>query len=165
SLEYFFFSFSIGLEGKFTNAKEVIQILTTNLVTVSANYIDAIIHAVQLRDNLKVMILTSDPENQFIDPRAHQLVEDTIGYKMELQGSLVAIQAKLKKYKNCEVRTYNDFPVQLWHRIDEKIFIGQSSLVRRTRHNCAFGISVDIPEIKDTYLDHFDRLWIHQNQN
>ena len=78
---------------------------------------------------------------------------------MELQGSLESIRAKLRKYKNCKVRTYKDFPVQLWHLIDGNIYVGQSSLVRRTRHNCVFGISTDTEGVKETYLDHFDRLW------
>jgi hypothetical protein len=159
SLSYYPTRQSIALEEKFRTSTKRIQILTTNLTTVSANYIDAIGFAVDRNPELTVRILTSDPQNLFIDPRADQLLEDKKGYRMELQGSLESIRAKLKRYQNCEVRTYKDFPVQLWHLIDDHIYIGQSSLVRRTRHNCAFGISVDTPGVKETYLDHFDRLW------
>lgn len=150
---------AVHLADKFLHANKLVHIITTNLTTVSANYIDQIAEAAKNNSSLEVKILTSDPDNLFIDPRADQLLEDKKGYRMELQGSLESIKAKLKKYKNCEVRTYKDFPVQLWHRIDDKIYVGQSSLVRRTRHNVVFGVSVDTPNIKETYLDHFDHLW------
>lgn len=156
---------SVGAADKFRNARERIQILTTNLTTVSANYIDAIVDAVTRNPNVVVRILTSDPDNTFIDPRADQLEEDKTGYRMELQGSLESIKAKLRKYENCEVRTYKDFPVQLWHLIDDRIYVGQSSLVRRTRHNCVFGIGVDEEGVKETYLDHFDRLWENSKES
>ena len=165
SLTYYPTRQSIGLAEKFGDATKRIQILTTNLTTVSANYIDSMGFAVDRNPELTVKILTSDPRNVFIDPRADQLLEDKRGYGMELQGSLESIRAKLKRYRNCEVRTYQDFPVQLWHLIDDHIYIGQSSLVRRTRHNCAFGISVDTPGVKETYLDHFDRLWEKASMN
>lgn len=158
-LEYYSDRDSIGLIQKFRNARNKIQILTTNLTTVSANYIDSIIDSVNENPQIEVQILTSDPVNAFIDPRAAQLLEDKRGYRMELQGSLESISAKLKRNKNCEVKTYKDFPVQLWHRIDDRIYIGQSSLDRRTRHNCAFGINVETKGVKETYLDHFDLLW------
>lgn len=158
-LEYYPDRDSIGLVQKFKSAQRTIQILTTNLTTVSANYIDAIAFAATNRPDVVVRILTSDPANEFIDPRADQLVEDKKGYRMELQGSLESIRAKLQRYKNCELRTYKDFPVQLWHIIDDYIYVGQSSLVRRTRHNCAFGVSIETVGVKETYLDHFDRLW------
>lgn len=150
---------AVGLVQKFSNARKNIQILTTNLTTVSANYIDAVVRAVKQNPGLNVRILTSDPENEFINPRAKQLDANPRGYRMELQGSLESIRAELARYKNCEVRTYKDFPVQLWHLIDDYIYVGQSSLVTRTRHNCVFEVSVDTEGAKKTYLDHFDRLW------
>ena len=142
-IEYYPNREAIKLAQRLKNAKKRIQILTTNLTTVSANYIDAIVFAVKETPGLSVRILTSDPENDFINPRANQLGEDQSGYRMELQGSLESIRAKLRKYPNCQVRTYKDFPVQLWHLIDNHIYIGQSSLLRRTRYNCVFDVSVN----------------------
>lgn len=148
------------LSAKFRRAQKEIQILTTNLTTVSADFIDDILGAIKENSDLTVRILTSDPSNDFINPRADQLVKNKRGYRMELQGSLESIHAELKDYyPRCEVRTYKDFPVQLWHRIDNIIYIGQSSTLRRTRHNCVYGVSTDTPGIKETYLDHFERLW------
>lgn len=159
ALKYYPKRDSVGLADKFARAKERIKILTTNLTTVSANFIDPIVSAVDKNPDLEVKILTSDPENDFIDPRALQLGEDERGYRMELQGSLESISARLRRYENCEVRTYTDFPVQLWHLIDDHIYVGQSSLLRRTRLNCVFRVSTDTIGIKETYLDHFERLW------
>src|SRR5207237_9433973 len=105
SLDYYPDRDSIELAQKFRNATKRIQILTTNLTTVSANFIDSIVYAVNQNEHLIVRILTSDPENVFIDPRADQLLEDKTGYRMELQGSLESIRAKLRKYQNCEVKT------------------------------------------------------------
>jgi hypothetical protein len=158
-LDYYPNRRAIGLSEKLRRATKRIQILTTNLTTVSADYIDSIVSAVSSNPSLVVRILTSDPENHFIDPRAHQLVQDTKGYKMELQGSLESIRAELRKYQNCEIRTYKDFPLQLWHLIDDYIYVGQVSLVRRSRWNCVFGIGIDTPGVSETFLEHFDRLW------
>jgi len=159
NIEFFPNRKEANLEDRFENATRIIQILTTNLTTVSANYIDAIAVAAKKNPNLEVKILTSDPTNNFINPRAKQLGEDMQGYRNELEGSLKSVKAKLENFKNCEVRTYKDFPVQLWHLIDDHIYVGQSSLNRRTRHNCIFKVSVDTQGIKGTFLDHFDTLW------
>lgn len=152
----------IPLDERFADAKHIIQILTTNLTTVSANYIDsigtAIENAKKHRRKLEVTILTSDPTNPYISARAHQLGENRVGYRHELEGSLISIAAKLEKEPNCQILTYQDFPVQLWHRIDGTIYVGSSSLLRRTRFNCVFAVSVDVPGIQETYLDHFDEL-------
>jgi len=158
-LRYFKSRQSIHLWRYFEKAKKRIWILTTNLSTVNANFIDSIVNSVNKNQNLEVKILTSDPENDYIGPRAKQLGEDEMGYRMELQGSLQSIHAKFQKYKKCEIRTYTDFPVQLWHLVDDYLYVGQSSLVRRTRHNCVYGINVEIEGVKETYLDHFEKLW------
>lgn len=158
-LNYFQSRMRIHLWRQFENAKKRIWILTTNLTTVNANFIDSIVVAVDKNPSVEVKILTSDPENEYIGPRAKQLGEDELGYKMELQGSLQSINAKFQKYKNCEIKTYTDFPVQLWHLVDDYLYVGQSSLVRRTRHNCVYGINVEVEGVKETYLDHFERLW------
>lgn len=158
-IDYYVNRDAAGLSKKFAEATSRIQIITTNLTTVSANFIDSIEQAIQKNKSLSVKILTSDPETDFIAPRAMQLSEDEKGYRMELQGSLESIRSKLRKYPNTEVRTYKDFPVQLWHLIDNYIYVGQSSLLRRTRYNCVIGINVDTYGVKETYLDHFDILW------
>lgn len=158
SLSYFGNRKVIDLESKMKNANREVRILTTNLTTVSADYIHAIKEAVRDR-NITVKILTSDPENEFIKPRANQLDEDYEGYTKELEGSFVAVSHQLAGIPNCEVRTYDDFPVQLWHMIDDVIYVGQSSNRRRTRYNCVFSVSTDAPNVKETYLDHFDHLW------
>jgi hypothetical protein len=158
-LNYFKSRISIDLWRQFENVKKRIWILTTNLTTVNANFIDSIVVAVNKNPLIEVKILTSDPENEYIGPRAKQLGENELGYKMELQGSLQSIIAKFQKFKKCEIKTYTDFPVQLWHLVDDYLYVGQSSLLRRTRHNCVYGINVEVEGVKETYLDHFERLW------
>lgn len=152
----------IRLDDRFSSAERIIQILTTNLTTVSADFLTAITTALDCakseRRKLEVTILTSDPKNPFIQPRADQLEEDKEGYRNELEGSLRSIAARLKRYPNCEIFTYKDFPVQLWHRIDGTIYLGNLSLTSRARRNCVFAVDVHIPGIKQTFLDHFERL-------
>jgi hypothetical protein len=160
-IEYYPERQKMPLDEKLQNAKEVIQILTTNLTTVSSSYRNSILKAldsVQGKSRLEVTILTSDPSNPFIQPRADQLNEDFAGYQSELEGSLKSVAAKLLERKNCSIFTYKDFPVQLWHRIDKTIYIGSPSVLRRSRENCVFAVSIDVPGIKETFLDHFDEL-------
>ncbi|MCX5799805.1 MAG: hypothetical protein NTX17_00195 [Candidatus Eisenbacteria bacterium] len=162
TIEYFRERKKAALEDKFAKAQNVIQILTTNLMTVSAVYLVSILTAISnaKKDGrkLKVTILTSDPTNPFIEARANQLIENLDGYRGELEGSLKAIAAKLQREPHCKILTYREFPVQLWHRIDGTIYIGAPSLIRRSRDNCVFAVSVDIPGIKETFLDHFAEL-------
>jgi hypothetical protein len=131
-------------------------------MTVSAVYLVSILKAIskakEENRKLEVTILTSDPTNPFIEARANQLNENLDGYRGELEGSLRGITAKLQKEPNCRILTYREFPVQLWHRIDGTIYIGAPSLIRRSRDNCVFAVSVDIPGIKETFLDHFAEL-------
>ena len=161
-IEYFPCRRDVELADKFRAAQHTIQILTTNLTTVSADYIDAIVEAIGIakseKRHLAVTVLTSDPTNPFVGSRARQLNEDARGYEYELQGSLASIAAKLRRFPGCKILTYRDFPVQLWHRIDEMIYVGYSSLLRRTRHNSVFAVPIDVPGVKDTFLDHFDAL-------
>ena len=161
-IEYFPERQKMPLDERLENAKEVIQILTTNLATVSANYRDSILKALTRAEKekrkLTVTILTSDPASPFIKPRADQLDEDSVGYQSELEGSLKSVAVKLLGRKNCSILTYRDFPVQLWHRIDDTIYIGSPSVLRRSRQNCVFAVPVDVPGIKETFLDHFDEL-------
>ena len=162
AIQYYPARKKMPLDDLLEGATEVIQILTTNLTTVSANYRDAIIKAVnRAREegrDLKVTILTSDPSSDFIDPRAEQLGEDQQGYQSELTGSLQSVAAKLTDFEGCKILTYRDFPVQLWHRIDGMIYIGSPSVSRRSRENCVFAVPVNVPGIKETYLDHFENL-------
>lgn len=161
-IEYYRDRKAIDLEERLATAKSIIQILTTNLTTVSANYVRAIVTALDKAKEedrtLKVRILTSDPTNPFIESRARQLNENLQGYHGELEGSLTSIAGRLREEPNCSIRTYQDFPTQLWHRIDETIYIGAPSLIRRSRDNCVFAVFVNVPGIKETFLDHFDEL-------
>jgi hypothetical protein len=141
-IEYFPERQKMPLDVQLENAKEIIQILTTNLTTVSSNYRDSILKAISKAETekrkLEIIILTSDPSSRFIQPRATQLDEDFSGYQSELEGSLKSVAAKLLERKNCSILTYKDFPVQLWHRIDGTIYIGSPSVLRRSRQNCVF---------------------------
>jgi hypothetical protein len=162
NIQYFSDRRHVHLDQRLAEARDTIQILTTNLTTVSADYLDSIEIAIgQAADagrTLHVSILTSDPSSPFIEARANQLKLSVTGYIQELTGSLESIAAKLMGIANCRVMTYQDFPVQLWHRIDDVIYIGTPALVRRSRLNCVFAVSVDAPGIKETYLDHFEKL-------
>lgn len=161
-IEYFSERQKTPLAERLENAQHIIQILTTNLTTVSANYRETILKAINRAEQegrkLEVIILTSDPTNPFIRARALQLNEDPTGYQSELEGSLKSVAAKLLVRANCSIYTYRDFPVQLWHRIDGTIYVGSPSVLRRSRQNCVFAVSVFVPGIKETFLDHFDEL-------
>lgn len=162
NIQYFSDRRHVNLDQRLAEAQETIQILTTNLTTVSADYLDSIERALERAADagrtLHVSILTSDPSSPFIEARANQLRLSVSGYIQELTGSLESIAAKLMGLPNCQVMTYQDFPVQLWHRIDDVIYIGSPALVRRSRLNCVFAVSVDAPGIEETYLDHFKKL-------
>lgn len=153
---------SMPLHERIENARNVIQILTTNLSTLNVNYRESVVKALDRAEienrELSVTILTSDPSSPFIQPRAQQLREDSTGYQAELEGSLRSVASKLLGRRGCSILTYDDFPVQLWHRVDETIYVGFPSVVRRSRQNCVFAVSIEVPGIRETFLQHFDEL-------
>ena len=151
-----------ALAERFENAQETIQVLTAKLTIINANYMSSILEAMLKADAegrvLEVTILTLDPDSPFAPVRAEQLDLNPGAYQSELKGSLMSAASRLLREKNCRVFTYRDFPLHWWYRIDDTIYIQIPSLLRRSHRDGVFATPLDVPGIREKFLDHFEDL-------
>ncbi|MCI0638021.1 MAG: helix-turn-helix domain-containing protein [Gemmataceae bacterium] len=163
-ISYFHDRSAANLEKAFQAAKKTIQVITTTMTREgSRNFVRAILDARNAAERAgrglkEVTILASHPDNPFLRVRAAQLGVSYEKYKTELRDVLGIISHEFRGWPNCELWTYRDFPVQFWYRVDATIYVNIPSIVRHTRHNCLFGVPVDLPGVKKTFLAHFDKL-------
>ena len=147
-------------------AETEICILQTNLETVNANHVVALIAA--LRRNVKVRILTLDPQSRYVNERALQLgyTNATIKvYRNGLQTSIDNLAARLASQKGWRIKLYNDFPTQLTYIMDNRILVSIVSRTGRSRDNCVFVLpSSRLKGPRHTFIEHFDQLWDSANQ-
>jgi hypothetical protein len=139
-------------------ATDQIQILTSHPGDRIVTFLGQILHAVDQTQSLRVTILTSHPDNRFSPIRAKQLRIPAEKYRSELISSLDLITLAFKSKPNCNLRVYRELPIQLWHRIDEMIYVCFPAFQRRSRENCVVGFPVKKPGVKETFLDHFEKL-------
>src|SRR5262249_8750545 len=100
----------------------------------------------------------SDPQNPFLEARAEQLGEDPIEYRKSLSDLLSAVASAFQNESSCKLYVYNGLPIQLWHRIDDVLYLNVPSLRRRSRNNCMFGVPISLEGASETFLEHFDAL-------
>lgn len=158
---------SAALEARLAEAGDTIQILTTRMtVDGSFAYVEGIVKAlVKARPPLKeVTILASHPENKFLGPRASQLGIRASEYKARIPETLRAIAVALRPYSQCKLLVYKDFPLQIWYRIDEMVYVCMQSIGRRTSENCLLALPLTLPSVKKTFIGHFEELRKHAEE-
>ena len=143
-----------------------ICLLQTNLETINANHLSSLIDA--LKRNVKLRILTLDPQSRYVNERALQLgyTNKTIKvYRNGLQNAIENTEARLSSFKNWQIRLYNDFPTQLTYIFDDRILVSIMSRTGRSRNNCTFILPTSrLTGPKHTFIDHFEDLWKQEEQ-
>ena len=147
----------------FGQAKEKIDILQTNLVTIGTNYMSVLREALERNENLNIRILTLDPQSQYVGVRAMQLGFEDIGvYRNELSSSLDLLKTQFGGFKGrVKIRKYDEFPLQLTYITDKEIVSSVISVTGRSRDNVAFKIDKSMPGVIPSFIDHFETLWDH----
>ena len=148
------------------NTKKEICFLQTNLETVNANHLASLVAA--LRREVKLRILTLDPQSRYVNERALQLgyTNSTIKvYRNGLQNAIENVAARLQGLPGWHIRLYNDFPTQLTYVFDEHILVSTMSRTGRSRENCTFLLPTSrLPGPRQTFINHFDKLWKQADQ-
>lgn len=148
------------------DAKREICILQTNLETVNTNHLGDLKAA--LTREVKVRILTLDPQSRYVNERALQLgyKNRTIKvYRAGLQNAIDNAATQLVQYSGFRLRLYNDFPNQLTYLFDESVLASVISRTGRSRENCVFVLpSSRLLGPKHTFVEHFNQLWEQANQ-
>jgi hypothetical protein len=152
---------------KILSSKTHIDILQTNLSVLQNDFIDDLVKVMEQEVNLRLRILTLDPQSVFVNYRAKQLDETDVRiFRTELQGALDAIYFRLRGFKGrVQIKTYDDFPSQIAFFFDQEILACVVSATGRSRDNCAFLLPSTFPGAKRSFTDHFSHLWSSETRS
>lgn len=146
-------------------ARERMQILTTNLSYVVSSDIPEIIKGrLEKCPNLTVRILTLEPESDFCAERAKQLGISIRVFRDELRQSIEKMDSVLSPFGDrIGIATYDEFPTQIFFRIDENLYTNVVSANQRARNNILFRLNARNAGVANTFLNHFDTVWGRSN--
>ncbi|MCK4734959.1 MAG: hypothetical protein KAT65_21075 [Methanophagales archaeon] len=153
----------VDLDDMFEKAKERIDILQTNLVTVGTNYMNVLINALERNEKLNIRILTLDPQSQYVGVRAMQLGFEDIGvYRNELSAGLDLAKNRFYGFQGrVQIKKYDEFPLQITYVIDNRVVSSVISATGRSRDNYTIILDINQPGVKHSFIDHFEKLWNH----
>jgi hypothetical protein len=148
-----------------SSSKNRIDILQTNLSILQNEFTDDITKALDNDQLLELRILTLDPQSVFVNYRANQLEStETRIFRDELQNALAAIYYRFRKYgARVQIKIYDDFPSQIAFFFDHHILSCVVSAMGRSRDNCAFLMTPNLPGTQRSFTDHFSQLWNHKS--
>ncbi|RJP79259.1 MAG: hypothetical protein C4522_10390 [Desulfobacteraceae bacterium] len=148
----------INIPGLIVQAKQRVQMITTNLQFVFTNLKDSIDQALDSnRDNpeFKVEILTMDPEGDTTNARAAQLGQRTRQYRDILRESLDNMRKAYDGNSKVEIVTYSSLPTQITYIIDETVITSVISFGQLARRNIHFVVEANRPKVSESFLAHF----------
>lgn len=167
SVEYIENREKANLRSAFSSARKEIKIIQTNLSTVVSEYSNAIETALKMarnnNRNLEVSLLSLDPDSNFTSARAKQLGMDVYKFRNELHTALRTLRERFRKYKNVEIRIYDDFPTQICFIVDSIIYNCTVTKHQQSRHNCLFKFDSKHPALFTSFVSHFNSVWIDKN--
>jgi hypothetical protein len=138
-----------------------IDIITTNLKSfIESGMADIIKIQLEKKTNLKVRILTLDPESDFAAHRARQLKDSTRFFREELRLSLMQTSQMLYYFpKRCKIATFDEFPPQISFRIDDAIYSNMVSSNQQSRYNIILRFHESDAGVMQTFIQHFNTVW------
>ncbi len=151
------------LEEKFRAAKHLIRVLTTNLNAIHGRYTAAIESVLENNPQLNVQFLALDPESVFAAARAKQLGKDTYAFRAELHEALSSVYNMFSKFRNVEIRTYDDLPTQIAFQIDDLVYNSVVSKYQLARDNCIFEVDAKYPIFNTSFSLNFASVWRDPN--
>lgn len=146
---------------KLCSAKKEICILQTNLTTI-LEFEDCFREALLKSPNLKIRILTLNPESIFQKARGYSLWGecDTGCFKEESVGSLKGFMQRAKKTNlKSEIRLYDELPSFVMFKMDSTIIIAFITSSGMGRHHSHIELSEELPGVTETFVAHFDKVW------
>jgi len=151
------------IEQRAREAKDKIEILTTNLNSFIEQGLGSIVEQ-RLCDpivpNLKVRILTLDPESDFAGHRARQLKMSILYFREQLRSSLEKTIELFGKFSDrCNIATFDEFPPQISFRIDDNVYSNIVSSNHQSRNNLLLSFHISDAGVKESITNHFDTVW------
>lgn len=151
------------LNKAFQNATKKVDILQTNLdIIEKEGYLKSLEEALEKNEQLKLRILTLDPDSYFTQKRAEQLGLAVSNYRSELEDSMNNIIRTFFKYiarGQFSLRIYDDFPTQITFVIDDFVYTCTVARNVRSRELCTFRLEKFAAGVERSFLFHFDAIW------
>jgi len=142
------------------SAESHFDILETNLSAICDNYLSRILASLERHRELRVRVLTLDPESYFVARRAEQLGVNTAQHRQDLQRSIGKMLTARTKYRDrFTVRTYDTFPTQITFIVDEVVYACTMAMTYRSRDLCTFRLRRSDSGSEKSFVFHFDTLW------
>lgn len=153
------------LNNAFLKAKNKIDILQTNLETIEKENLDSLTYALEHNKDLKLRILTLDPESYFAQKRAEQLGRASVHYRDVLHKSIRSLSSKLSKFgEQFSLRIYEDFPTQITFMIDDHIYSCTVARNIKSRELCTFMLEKYLAGVERSFIFHFDAIWVNSRE-
>jgi nucleoside 2-deoxyribosyltransferase len=161
---------AVGLEKYFREARNRVDILTTNLSflfeeydsSTGRTYFDELKSALNREGSrLKVRVLTLDPESDFAAKRGKQLGFSPAVFRDMLRQALTDTRQIAATYPigRFEVRTYEDFPNQITFRVDNWIFNCVVAQPTQSRNHLTFKLDRQNQGVDNSFINHFQNVW------
>jgi len=149
------------LADRFKEANDHIDILTTNLTSfVNLGLLDITKSRLECSKDLRVRILTLEPESEFASKRARQMGASTRSFREDLKNSLEKSSNVLIAFPDrCQIATYDEFPTQITYVIDDNIYTNTISANQYARNNIVFKLRSNNAGVAKTIIGHFDTVW------
>lgn len=152
------------IDEKIHKSRYCIHILQTNLETLNANHLGHIKARMCQSDDLRLRMLTLDPQSTYVNERAKQLGRSGDGIGVYRNGLMISLdQAKLELdtlKERVMIKVYDDFPTQMTYRFDNELQVCVVSRITKSRENCTFLIdNITKKGINQSFIRHFKAIW------
>ncbi|MCP4548479.1 MAG: hypothetical protein GY835_18635 [bacterium] len=154
-----------NLSAVFGNAKRSIKILTTNLEGL-IGYVEDIADALREHKDLRVEILTLNPDSEFVNARGRLIGKEISRFRHEMHESLDKLKDKLRNAwpKNVGIKTYSEFPTQITFFVDDHVFSAAVSVNHQSRNNVVFRIPASRKGVAESFGQHWDTIWARASE-
>ena len=154
---------SIDLIGMITNATDQVDILTTNTCYFLFDKLKGNPNPLHeaLKNDASVRIVTMDPESVIAEYRAKQLIkeQDIPGYRKELRDGIIEMFHSFHTYEQFHLHIYNDLPLQITFRIDDKIITSIVTRGERARKRLQIQFSLYDEGVTESFVSHFQSMF------
>lgn len=141
-------------------AEKTIDILETNLYTIANIYLNDIKIALEKNKNLRLQILTLNPESFFTQKRAEQLGLEISHYRFELHESIKTIIDELSIFGGqFSLKIYDDFPSQITFMVDKDVYNCTVARSGKSRDLCTFKLNKFAGGVERSFIFHFNLIW------
>lgn len=155
----------VNLSELISHARNQVDILTTNVDYFLSDEFrvrkskDPFVRA--LDRGATVRVVTMDPESVIAEYRARQLIrgQDIPGYRRELRDGIMRFFRRYRDHDHFHLHIYNDLPLQITYRVDERIITSIVTRGERARKRIQIQFNVFDQGVTESFVSHFQTMF------